>query len=158
MLAGEAFDFIVIDLLGFFGDAIGDEFVGASGKIQWMAVGEVPAVGKIHAEDGIAGLERGHVDADVGLRAGVGLDVGVLGAEKFFGAFDGEALDAVDVFASAVVALAGVALGVFVAEDGAHGFHDGFGDEIFGGDEFEAGGLAADLVVEGGGDFGVDLG
>ena len=96
-----------------------------------MTVGEMAAVGEVHAEDGVAGLERGHIDGHVGLRAGVRLDVGVIGAEKFFGAIDGEMFGDVHEFAAAVIALAGIAFGVFVGEHRAHGFHDGFGDEIF---------------------------
>ena len=102
------------------------------------------------------GLQRGHVDGDVGGSAGVRLHVGVFGAEQFLGAIDGELLDFVGVFAAAVVALAGIAFGVFVGEDRAHGFEHGFGDEIFAGDELEAGGLAAGFVAQQIGDGGID--
>jgi hypothetical protein len=45
------------------------------------------------AEDLVARLQHGGVDGEVGLRAGVRLDVGVLGAEELLGALDGELLD-----------------------------------------------------------------
>ena len=56
----------------------------------------------------------------------MGLDVRVVGAEELFGAVDGELLGDVYVLAAAVVALAGVAFGVFISEDGAEGLEDGF--------------------------------
>ena len=84
------------------------------------------------------------------------LHVGVLGAEEFFGAIDGELLDFVGDFAAAVVALAGIAFGVFVGEDRTHRLEHGFGDEILAGDEFEAGGFAVGFVAEKIGDARID--
>ena len=110
-----------------------------------MAVRQVAAVGQVHAEHGVAGLQRGHVHGHVGLRAGVRLHVGVLRAEKLLRAIDGELLGDVHEFAAAVIALAGIALGVLIREHRAHGFEHGFGDEIFRWDQFDAGGLAASL-------------
>ncbi len=155
VLVGKLFDFVVVDALVILANAIGDELVHAAGKIERMAVGEVAAVGEIHAENGVAGLESGHIDADVGGGAGVGLDVGVFGAEELLGTVDGELLGFVGDFAAAVIALAGVTFGVFVGEDGAHGFEDSFGDEVFGGDELEAGSLALGFFAEEVGDLGV---
>ena len=102
------------------------------------------------------GLQHGHVDGDVGGRAGVGLHVGVFGAEELLGAVDGQLLDFVGDFAAAVVALAGIAFGVLVGEDRAHGFEHGFGDEIFAGDQLETGGLAPGFFAEQVGDVGID--
>ena len=73
-----------------------------------------PPCGERQAHDRVAGLEQRVVDGGVGLRAGVRLDVGVLAAEQRLRALDRERLDHVDVLAAAVVALAGVALGVLV--------------------------------------------
>jgi len=47
-------------------------------------VGEVAAFGQAHAHDGVAGLAEGHQHRLVGLRSGVGLDVGRLGPNSFF--------------------------------------------------------------------------
>ena len=63
------------------------------------------------------GCEHGHEDGHVRLRAGVRLDVGVLGAEELLRALDRERLGDVDELAAAVVALARIALGVLVGED-----------------------------------------
>src|SRR5256885_4987016 len=121
VFVGELFDFVVVDALVFLAHAIGDEFVHTAAEIERVAVGEMAAVGEIHAEHGVAGLEGGHVDGYVGGGAGMGLYVGVLGAKEFLGAVNGELLDFVGVLAAAVVALSGVAFGVLVGEDGAHG-------------------------------------
>ena len=71
-----------------------------------MAVGQVAAVREVHAQHGVAGLQRGHIHGDVRLRAGMRLHVGVFGAEERFGAVDGQLLGDVHEFAAAVVALA----------------------------------------------------
>ena len=113
-----------------------------------MAVGEVAAVGEVEAEDGVAGGEQGHEGGGVGLRAGVGLDVGVLGAEELLGAIAGEGLDDVGEFTAAVVALAGVALGVLIGEDGAGGFQYSARDEVLRGDHLEAFVLAEHFVFD----------
>ena len=85
----------------------------------------------------------------------MGLDVDVIGVEELFGAGSGEVFDDVGVLAAAVVALAGVAFGVFVGEDGACGFEDGAADEVFRGDHLEAFVLAIDFIGDLGGDLGV---
>ena len=158
VLGGEARQFVVIDDLVFAADSVGDDLVGLAGEVERMAVGEVSAVREIHAEDGVAGLEDRGVGGLIGLRTGVGLHVGVLGVEELFGAVAGEVLDDVGEFAAAVVALAGVAFGVLVGEDAAGGFEDGFGGEIFAGDQFEAGVLAIGFVLNCVVDVGVDNG
>ncbi len=62
------------------------------------------------------GLQQRQVDGGVGLRAGVRLHVGVVGAEQLLGAVDGQLLGDVDVLAAAVVALARIAFGVLVGQ------------------------------------------
>ena len=149
---------VVVNDLGVLADLIAGDVVEFAGEVELVAVGEVAAVGEVEAEDGLAGLEEGHEGGGVGLGAGVGLDVGMLGAEEELGAVAGEVLDDVGVFAAAVVALAGVAFGVLVGEDGADGFKDGAGDEVLAGDHLEAFVLAVDLVLDLLGDLGVGLG
>ena len=88
------------------------------------------AVREIHSENGIARLERGHIDRDIGLRAGVRLHVGVLGAEELLRAVDRKLLGLVDEFAAAVIALRAVAFGVLIRQHRAHRFEHRFGDEV----------------------------
>ena len=80
-------------------------------------MGEVAAVVEPHGQDGGAGLEQRLVGGQVGVRPGVRLHVGVLGAEQRLGPVAGEVLDLVDDAVPAVVAAARVALGVLVGED-----------------------------------------
>ena len=104
------------------------------------------------------GLQQRVVDGGVGLRAGVRLDVGVLGAEQRLRAVDRELLDDVDVLAAAVVALAGIALGVLVREHAALALEDRLRHEVLGRDHLERALLALELVTDRLGDLGVDVG
>ena len=115
-------------------------------------------MGQAQAHDRVAGLQQRVVDGGVGLRAGVRLDVDVVAAEHLLRAVDGELLDDVDVLAAAVVALAGIALGVLVRQDAALALEDGLGHEVLGGDHLQRAPLAIELEVDGLGDLRVDLG
>ena len=79
-------------------------------------------------------------------------------AEQFLGAIAREVLDDIGEFTSAVVALAGIALGVFVGEDAAGSFQHGFRDEVFAGDQFQLRVLAFGFVENGLVDVGIHLG
>ena len=112
-------------------------------------MGEVAAVGEVHAEYGRARLDDGEVGRHVGLGAGVGLHVGVAAAEEGFGALDGQVLGHVDVFAAAVVAVARIAFGVFVGQDAALRLAHGGRNEVFRGDEFQLADLAVAFLHDG---------
>ena len=97
------------------------------------------------AEERVARFEQRHVGGVVGLGAGVGLDVGVLGAEQLLGAVDRQLLGDVDLLAAAVVAAAGVALGVLVGQHRADRVEHRLGHEVLRGDHLQraaAGGAA----------------
>ena len=95
---------IVIDAAGFLRDAVGLHMEETAGEVDRAAVGEMTAVGEIHAEQGVAGLHDGEIGGHVGLRAGMGLHVGVAASEELLRAVDGQILGDVHVFAAAVVA------------------------------------------------------
>ena len=86
---------------------------------------EVTAVGEVHAEHLIAGLEHAEIDSSVGLRAGVRLHVSELGTEQFAGAVDGELLGLIDFLTTAIPALGGIAFRILVGQAGALSGHDG---------------------------------
>ena len=67
------------------------------------------AEGQAHAHDRVARLAQREIDRLVCGRAGVGLDIGVLGAEESLGSLDGQGLDLVDIVLAFVVAFPGVA-------------------------------------------------
>ena len=107
MLVGQARELVVVDPLVVLAHAVRDDRVELAGEVERMAVRQMAAVREVHAEHRVAGLEQREVDAHVGLRAGMRLHVGVLGAEQRLGAADGQRLDDVDELAAAVVALPG---------------------------------------------------
>ena len=151
---GELFQSVVVDALVRFGNAVRDDVEIFAGDVDGRAVGEVPAVGEVHAENGVAGGEQGEVHGGIRLRAAVRLDVGVVAPEQLLAALDGEVFDDVHILAAAVIALAGQALGVFVGEVRTDRRHDGGRDEVFAGDQLDVPPLAVELelhrLVDGG--------
>ena len=97
----------VARVVGGRGHPVGDEPPDLGGDGGRRAVGEVAAVVEPHGQNGVARLEQGLVDGEVGVGPGVGLHVGVLGAEEGRGPVAGQVLDLVDDLVAAVVALPG---------------------------------------------------
>ena len=155
---GNGFEFVVVDEFGVAADLVEGGAVELAAEAEPVSVGEVAAVREVEAEDGVAGLQDRGVGRGVGLRAGVGLHVDVLAAEDLLGAIAGQVLDDVGVLAAAVVAAAGVALGILVGKDGAGRLEHCFGDEVFAGNHLQPLVLAEGFVVKGGGNVGVGLG
>ena len=104
------------------------------------------------------GCEQRQEHGLVHLRAGVGLHVGEVGAEQLLGALDGERFGDVDVLAAAIVALAGIALGVLVGHDRALRLEHGAGDDVLGRDQLDLVLLAAEFLADGVGDLGIGFG
>ncbi|OEI67447.1 molybdenum cofactor biosynthesis enzyme [Curtobacterium sp. ER1/6] len=151
-------DVVVVDLEGLRVDAVRHGVVDAAGEVELHAVGQVAAVGELETEDGVAGGGDGVQDGGVRAGAGVRLHVRVRSAEEGLRAVDGELLGDVDELAAAVVALARVALGVLVRQDGALRLEDGARHEVLGRDHLEGVALATELVLQDRGDLGIDLG
>ncbi|MNM49766.1 hypothetical protein D3C81_607770 [compost metagenome] len=133
----QALDFVVIDQARLGVDAVLHGVVQLARGRHLGAVGQVPAVGQAHAQNGVAGLQQGQVHGAVGRGAGVWLDVGVIGAEQLLGAVDGQLLDFIHMLATAVVALARVAFGVFVGQAAALGLHDALAGVVLRGDQLD---------------------
>ena len=77
------------------------------------------------------------------------LYVGVVGTEECFGALNGEGFSGINILATAVVALAGVAFGVFVGEFGALGRHDLGAGVVFRGNQLDVLFLSVAFVLDG---------
>ena len=148
VLEGEVAHLVEVDALVAGGHAVGHEPVEATRGVDRRPVGEVSALIQAEAEHGVADLEGGEVGGHVGVGAGMGLHVGVLGAEERSGPLTGEVLDAVDHLVAAVVALAGVALGVLVGEHRAGGAEHGRRREVLAGDQLDGRVLPFDLLVD----------
>ena len=157
MLAGQACDLVEVEPLVALPHAVMDKLVEHPGGIEFHAVGEVATVGEIEGEDRVTRLDGGHVDRGVGLGAGVWLNIDMLGAEQALEPVAGEILDLVDELAAAVVAVAGIALGVFVREHAADRLHDGGACEVLAGDHLQPLVLARLLGLHGGPDVRVFL-
>ena len=126
-----------------------------AGNVHGAAVGQMAAVVQAHAQHRVAGLQQGKIDAHVGLGAAVGLHVGMVGAVERLGPFDGDPLHLVHVHAAAVVALSGVALGVFVGQRAAGSGQHRRADKVFGGDQFNVRFLTGTFIRDGFGYFRV---
>ena len=129
--------------------AVGHEVVVFARHVHRAAVGQVPAVGQIHAQHGVARLQQGKIHGQIGLGARVGLHVGVLGAEQFTGTAAGDILHLVHIGAAAVIAVAGITLGVLIGQHRAHGGQHRRRDDVLRGDQLDVAALAGKLPLHG---------
>ena len=118
------------------------------------AVGQVPAVGQRHAQDGVARLQQRQVHGLVGLRARMRLDVCIIRSEQLLHALDRQRLGHVHVLAAAVVALARITFRVLVGEHAALRLEHARAGVVLGGDQLDMVLLPAALVLDG---LGQDL-
>jgi hypothetical protein len=82
----------------------------------------------------------------------------MIAAEDLLGAIASEVLNNVSVFATAIVAAAGVSLGIFVGKDRTGCLKDSFRDKVLAGNHLKPLVLAEGLVVKSCGNFRVGLG
>ncbi len=122
---------------------IGGDLIELAGVVELHAVGEVPSVGEREAHHLVPGLHEGRHHGHVGLCAGVGLNIGVIGSEELLGPLDGEVLRHIDEFAAAVVATAGIALCILVGQHRALRLKHRTRHEVFAGDHLKGAALAA---------------
>ena len=98
---------------------------------------QVTAVTDLEGDDRVTRVEQRLVDGGVGLRAGVRLHVGMLGAEQRAGAVDRQLLDDVDVLTAAVLPPARISDRVLVREHRPPAFEHRHRDEVLGCDHLE---------------------
>ena len=77
-------------------------------------MGKVPACGEAHTQDGITRLDERLKYSLIGLRAGIGLHIGIGAIVKFTHALDRKLFSHIDMFATAIVAPPRIALGIFI--------------------------------------------
>jgi hypothetical protein len=137
--------------------AVGHHVEPFAAHIEGHAVGEVAAFGQAHAHDGVAWLQEGQKNRFVGRCAAMRLHVGAICAEDGLDAVNGELLSHVHMLAATVIALAGVAFGIFVGELRALRRHDGGGGVVLAGDQLDVMLLAGIFSLDGGKNFRVGL-
>jgi hypothetical protein len=115
-----------------------------------VAVAEMATVRQVQTHQPAVGRHDGLIHLEVGRAAAEALDVdtplGTVDVEGLEGTLLAQKLDPVNVLVAAIVASAGVALGVLVGHGRAKGVEDSAGCDIFGGDEDDGLALALDLV------------
>ena len=155
VLAGQRADLVHVDQVRLAVDVVRHEVVVLPAEVDRRPVGEVPTLVEAQPQDGVAALEQRVVDGHVGLGAGMRLDVDVLGAEELLRAIARQVLGHVDDLAAAVVATAGVALGVLAGQDRAHRLEHGQARVVLGCDQLEVAAGALLLVTDDLPDLGI---
>ena len=116
---------------------VSHRLIEAAGKIHRGSMAQMTAVGQVHAQDSVPGLEDGEIDRHVGLGAGMGLDVGVGRAEDLLHPAQGQVFGGIHKFAAAVEAPPRITFGILVGQDGALGLEHRVAHEIFRGDQLQ---------------------
>ena len=145
---GKLFHFVIVNKSGLGVSMVRHRVVRDTGERDRGSVCQMAAAGKVKAQDSVTGVEYSGEDSHVGLRAGVGLDVGIRDIEEFFERVLGNSLYFIDYLASAVVAVSGIAFSIFVCQAGAECAEDISGDIVLGCDEFDTDCLALVLFCD----------
>ena len=103
------------------------------------------AVGEAHAHDCVAGIYERGICRHVSLRTRVRLNVGAVRTEELFCALDSKIFNDVNIFAAAVIALAGIALCIFIGQNGAGCQQHRLGDDVLAGNQLNVIALALQL-------------
>ena len=149
---------VVVDDVALTRDAVVDDVVEPAREVDLEAVRQVTAVRELEREDRVARFQAGEVDGHVRLRTRVRLHVRVLRAEELLRAVDGQLLDLVDHLAAAVVAPAGIPLGVLVRRHAADCLQHRRPGEVLGGDQLDLAALPLELAAEQIRDLGIHFG
>ena len=124
-------DFFIIDALVLFGNAIGHDVVQLAGLVYGGTMGQMAAVGEVHAQNRITRLQKAEIHREVCLCAGMGLHVGMFRAEKLARAVARQIFNNINILAAAVIALARITFSIFVGQMAAHRRHHSGGDKVF---------------------------
>ena len=134
VLRGKPRDRFHVDSIVVTPNPIGDRLEPFSGDIHRRAMGQMAARGKVEPHKRIARLQQREKHRLVRLAAGIRLHIGEFAVEEPGHALDRQSLGDIDELAAAIIAPAGIALGIFVGQNRALGFEHGLGDDVFRGD------------------------
>jgi hypothetical protein len=148
VLLGQSRDLVVVDPVIVAPYAVLDRLEPFAGLVGARTMGQVPARGERHAENGVAGLEQRQKDGLVGLCARMRLHVGEGAVEQPARTLDGQPFGDIDEFAAAVIAPSRIAFGVFVGEDGPLRLENRAADDILRSDQFDLVLLASQLGAD----------
>src|SRR5262245_56850647 len=110
-------------------------------------MGQMTAMRKIHAENGVTRLELRKIGRHIGLCTRVRLYIDMLSTKNSLGPLNSELFNHVDVFTTTIVASPGVSFCIFVSQHGVLRFEDGFTDDVFRSNQFEVIFLSFGLVL-----------
>ena len=150
------FQRIIIDDFFLFRYAVRHEMEILTGHVHRASVRQMTAVGQIHSHHRITRLEHGKIDRHIGLRAGMGLHIGVFRPEKRLGAFARQIFNDIDILAAAVIALSRISFGIFVGQVRAHCGQNRVTDEVFGCNQLQMLALARQFLAHRVADFGIN--
>jgi len=118
-------------------------------------MGEVPACGEIHPQNGVPRLEGGEIDGKIGIRAAVGLDIGVVCSEEPLRPLNGHLFNDIRLTVPPVISGSGISfkgpVGQYTPLDIQHGRRRKIGCGV----QFECPGLIGRFIFNGGCDFRV---
>ena len=156
MLKGKGTQLFIIDeAVG--GNSVGNEVVQLSRGVDRGSVGQVTAFCQGHSHDGISGVEDGSVRRHVCLSARVGLYVCVLSSEELLCTLAGDIFHNINVLATAVITVIGIAFRILIGQNRAHSSHDCGGNVVFRCDQLDVVLLTAVLQLHGSGNLGIKL-
>ena len=98
---------------------------------------QVTALRQVHTQNGIARLQQSGVDREVSLGAGVRLYVSVISAEQLFCTVNRQLFNDINIFATAIVALARITFGIFIGQLRTLCLHNTRTGVVLGGDQFD---------------------
>ena len=122
-LQGRLANSIIVQPFRFHIHPVGDKMEILATDIHRAAMGQVSAMGQVHAHDRVSRLKHGKVDRHIGLCAGMGLHIGMLCPKELASTIPCQVFHHIHVFTSAVVAVSRVTFSVLIGQRRAHGCH-----------------------------------
>ena len=127
----EADQFLIVNGSGIFSDTIMNKIVKLSRKTGRASVGQMSAVGQVHAENCISRIYQGKVNCHIGLGPRMGLNIDISGIEQFFGPADGQFFSHIHILTPAIIPLIRISFGIFVGQHTPLDSHDSGTRNIF---------------------------
>ena len=116
VLDGKSFHLVIIHSSCLLVEVISHRAIQNSGCVDSRTMREVTAVCKVEAHECVSWLKHCEQHCSIGLCARVRLNIGIFSAEEFANSVDSKLFHLVNNAATAVVALAGITLGILVGE------------------------------------------